>query len=79
MAYHNKENAAENLNGNQGLGIPAHDFVAYTYGTGGGTSTANLTDAQYYRGGLQAAGTLVSHVVYAYDVNDNVTSVERTA
>ena len=64
---------------NRVLEYPNPSFVVYTYGTGGVTSTANLSDAQYYRVGLQAAGTLVSHVVYAYDVNDNVTSVERTA
>lgn len=79
MAYHNKQHAAENLNGNPGLGVPAHDYVAYTYGTGGGTSTSNLTDVRYYRGGLQAGGTLVCHVTFTYDSSDNVTSSERVA
>lgn len=74
MAYHNKVNAAENLNGNQGMGIPAHDFVQYGY-----NANNDVTSATYYRGGLQAGGTTVAVVAYSYDGNGNLETVERTA
>ena len=79
MAYHNRANAAENLNGNPGFGVPAHDYIQYLYGTGGGSSSTNLTDIKYYRGGLQAGGDLVAHIQYTYDSSDNVTAAERVA
>jgi len=76
MAYHNKR-FSENNFVQSGLGIGPHDYVTYTYGTGGGTSATNLTDVRYYRGGQQASGTLIAHVNYTYDASDNVIASER--
>lgn len=78
MAFHNKQYRVENSQVT-GLGVGPHDYVTYTYGTGGGTSASNLTDVHYYRGGQQASGTLVAHITYTYDSNDNVITTERVA
>ena len=78
MAFNNKQYRVENSQ-QSGLGIGPHDYITYTYGTGGGSSASNLTDVRYYRGGLQASGTLVAHVTYTYDSNDNVLTVERVS
>jgi len=74
MAYHNKKYAPENLNGAQGMGIPAHDFIQNAYDI-----SNNITSTEYYRGGLQGGGTLVARVVYTYDGNNNLITVERTS
>jgi hypothetical protein len=74
MAYHNKKYATENLNGPQGLGIAAYDFIQNSYDVNN-----NLESTEYYRGGLQGSGTLVARVVYTYDGNSNLLTVERTA
>jgi hypothetical protein len=78
MAYHNKKFSEDNFV-QTGFGIGPHDYVAYTYGTGGGSSATNLTDVRYYRGGQQTSGTLIAHISYTYDSNDNVLSAERVA
>ena len=76
MAFNNDKDRRENAL-HTGMGVGPHDYVTYTYGTGGGTSATNLTDIKYYIGGQQDAGTLIGHIVYTYDVNDNVITAER--
>ena len=53
-----------------GLGIPAHDYIANTY-TGN-----NLTQVVYRLGG--SGGTIVATVVMTYDGSDNLLTVDRT-
>ena len=77
MAFNNYQHLPANSK-QTGFGVGPHDFVAYAYGTGGGTSTNNLVQIDYFRGGLQAGGTLIATVVYVYDAADNVVSSERT-
>lgn len=74
MAFHNKQFASENLNGNPGMGIGAHDFIQNAY-----NANNDIISTEYYRGGLQAGGELVARVVYTYDSNSNLETVERTA
>lgn len=74
MSYHNKAFAVENLNGTNGLGIPAHDFIQNAYDV-----SNNITSTEYYRGGLQGSGELVARVVYTYDGNSNLMTVERVS
>ena len=76
MAFNNDKDRRENAL-QTGMGIGPHDYVTYTYGTGGGTSATNLTDIKYYIGGQQDSGTLVGHIVYTYDANDNIVTAER--
>lgn len=76
MSFKNSQFRPENSL-QTGFGVGPHDYVTYTYGTGGGTSATNLTDIKYYRGGKQASGKLVGHVQYTYDANDNVITAER--
>ena len=78
MAFHNKQHRVENSR-ESSFGVGPHDYVAYTYGTGGGTSTSNIIDIHYYRGGQQASGTLIAHITYTYDSNDNVITTERVS
>lgn len=78
MAFNNYENRPENSK-QTGMGIGPHDYALYTYGTGGGTSSDNLVQIDYYVGGQQDSGTLVGTVVYTYNSADNVVSSERTA
>ena len=78
MAFNNDKDRRENAL-HTGMGIGPHDYVTYTYGTGGGTSATNLTDVHYYRGGKQASGKLVGHIQYTYDANDNVITATRIA
>ncbi len=78
MAFNNYKHLPANSK-QTGMGIGPHDFVQYSYGTGGGTSTSNIILIEYFRGGLQAGGVLVGSVAYSYDSNDNVVSSERTA
>ena len=54
------------------MGIPAHDYISYTY-----DSSNNLTLATYKLGG--ASGTTVATVAYTYDSSNNVTAIDRTA
>ena len=76
MAFNNDRDRRENSL-HTGMGIGPHDYVTYTYGTGGGTSATNLTDIKYYIGGQQDSGTLVGHIIYTYDANDNIVTAER--
>lgn len=76
MAFNNDKDRRENAL-QTGMGIGPHDYVTYTYGTGGGTSATNLTDIKYYIGGQQDSGTLVGHIIYTYDANDNIVTAER--
>jgi hypothetical protein len=76
MAFNNDKDRRENAL-HTGMGVGPHDYVTYTYGTGGGTSATNLTDIKYYLGGQQASGELVGHIVYTYDANDNIITAER--
>jgi hypothetical protein len=78
MAFHNHPNYRNNSKFTS-MGVGPHDYAAYTYGTGGGTSASNLIQIDYYVGGQQASGTLVGTIIYTYDANDNITSSERIA
>ncbi len=78
MAFNNKEFRVQNSL-ETGFGIGPHDYVTYTYGTGGGTSSTNLTDVYYYRGGQQDSGTLVARVTYTYNSADKVLTAERVS
>ena len=78
MAFNNARFRLENSL-DTGMGIGPHDYVTYTYGTGGGTSSTNLTDIYYYRGGKQNSGEMIAHVRYTYDSNDNIVTAERIA
>ena len=55
-----------------GMGIPAHEYISYTY-----DSSNNVTLATYKLGG--ASGTTVATVAYTYDSSNNVTAIDRTA
>ena len=78
MAFHNHPNYRNNHR-HAGFGIGPHDFVQYTYGTGGGSSSNNIVQIDYYVGGQQSSGTLVATVVHTYDSGDNVITSERTS
>ena len=78
MAFHNKQYRAEN-SWESGFGVGAHDYITYSYGAGGGTSVNNITDIFYYRGGVQASGTLVARVTYTYNASDNILTAERVS
>ena len=78
MAFNNSRFRPENSL-EAGFGVGPHDYVTYTYGTGGGSSATNLTDVHYYRGGFQASGEQIAHIRYTYDSNDNVVTAERIA
>lgn len=78
MAFHNHPNYRNNSKFTS-MGVGPHDYAAYTYGAGGGSSSDNLIQIDYYLGGQQASGTLVGTIEYSYDSNDNIISAERTA
>ena len=78
MAFHNYPNYRNNSKFTS-MGVGPHDYAEYTYGAGGGSSSDNLIQIDYYVGGQQASGTLVGTIEYTYDSNDNIISAERTA
>ena len=54
-----------------GLGVPAHDYISNTY-----DGSSNLTQTDYYIGG--SGGTIVATIVMTYDGNGNLLTVDRT-
>ena len=71
FGYYNYPNRKNNSKGTS-LGIGPHDYVEYVYDI-----NERLTDQKYYKGGQQAAGELVAHVIMTYDSNGNVTGNYR--
>jgi len=67
-----KKHAQENYISNR-FGIPAHDYIKNTYDVSG-----NLTQIDFYYGGLQDSGEHVAQLIMTYDVNDNLLTIERT-
>jgi len=72
MAFDNKKFRVENSL-NDGMGVGPHDYVVHTY-----NANNKITGSTYYVGGAQASGTVVAVLVYGYDGNNNVTTLERT-
>ena len=72
MAFHNKPFRAENSI-QAGLGIGAFDYQTNSY-----DANNNVSNSNYYIGGLQGAGTLIATVTYTYDANNNPLTIERT-
>jgi hypothetical protein len=66
VTKYGKENYIAN-----GMGIPAHDYIANTYNGDG-----NLTAVTYKIGG--ASGEVVAILEMTYDVSNNLLTVERT-
>lgn len=64
------KHGSENFIAN-GLGIPAHDYIANTYDGGG-----NLSTVTYRFGG--ATGDIVAVLDLAYDGSNRLTSVTRS-
>ena len=66
VTKYGKENYIAN-----GMGIPAHDYIANTYNGGG-----NLATVTYKIGG--ASGTIVAVLEMTYDGSNNILTVART-
>jgi hypothetical protein len=71
FGYYNYPNRKNNSKPTA-IGIGPHDYVEYIYDV-----NERLTDQKYYKGGQQATGELVAHVIMTYDSNGNVTGNYR--